>query len=85
MNLEYEIIKYLKKFNYKPGYVWKPMNYLNGFLVNCIDNNTMLPQSEFFNIMTDYCNKGYFTTENEYRELPTYRLTEEGYQNLILN
>ncbi len=45
MNLEYEIIKYLKKFNYKPGYVWKPMNYLNGFLVNCIDNNTMLPQS----------------------------------------
>lgn len=84
MNLEKEIKFYLIKNNYKPNFLWAATNYLNGFLVNIPNYNGAMMQ-DFQNIMSNYCIIGYFKLEQGSVDMPSYRLTELGYQELILN
>lgn len=82
MNLENEIISFLKRNNYKPNYLWAATNYLNGFLVK-LPNYCGATMQEFQTIMKNYCESGYFTMEQRLSELPNYRLTADGYQVFV--
>lgn len=73
MGLKERIYEHLRKNNFAEGYVWKPQNYLNTFVVNLNPNE----KKEFNNTMNDLCNKGIFNVEGN-TELPTYRLTANG-------
>lgn len=77
--MENRIINCLKESKFKPGYIWKAQNYLNGFLVN-IPNYSAKTMDEFQLIMSHYCEKGYFLSENGIAGLPNYRLTDLGYK-----
>ncbi len=84
MDLEYRIKCYLQINDYKPNYLWKAQNYLNGFLVKLPDycGETM---RDFQRLMSYYCELGYFNLVHGIAELPDYRLTEKGYQIIIMN
>lgn len=82
MDLQCEIKKYLIKNDYKPNYLWCAQNYLNGFLVNLPGYNGATMQ-DFQRIMSDYCEMGYFKSENGIKGLPSFRLTQQGYQILL--
>lgn len=84
MDLKFEIKCYLQKNEYKPDYLWKVQSYLNGFLVNLPDYSGKMME-EFQIVMADFCKIGYFKPERGTANLPDFRLTEKGYQDLILN
>lgn len=81
--MENEIIKYLKGNNYRPNYVWVPTNYLNGFLVK-IENYRSEYLDEFIKVMDTFCDNRYSIPEKNYAKLKNYRLTQFGYEELIL-
>lgn len=83
MDLENRIKYFLQKSSYKPNYLWTPQNYLNGFLVK-IPNYRGTMMQDFQKIMSNYCTIGYFKLEQSSVDMPSYRLTELGYQDLIL-
>ena len=83
MNIKCEIISYLKKLDVKDNYLWTPPQYLNGFLVN-IKNYNAAMLDEFISVMTTFCDEGYFLTEKHRKGLMSYRLTQSGYEELVL-
>ncbi len=83
MNLEYEVRRYLQENDYKPNYLLRAQNYLNGFLVHLPDYNSKM-MKDFQKIMSNYCECGYFKAEQGIADLPNYRLTLKGYNNLIM-